>query len=128
LLTFPAPSSLWGKPVSQVFSILCQADTILLGIIRAPNKRLGNVLPFAYACPKSTSIVSQEDSLQTLSCHDESVIMKKLLATVSVHKVSGISDSLQSHDSERLLVDLVAKLATQVKDIHASIRKLPHLQ
>jgi hypothetical protein len=39
LLTFPAPSSLWGKPVSQVFSILCQADTILLGIIRAPNKR-----------------------------------------------------------------------------------------
>lgn len=129
LVTFPAPSNLWGQSVSQIFRMFCQKGIILLGIIRAPSNRLGNSLPFAYACPNSVSTISQGDAFQTLSCNNEDAILKKLKNPMSAasggsnSKDSAVSEPFISHDSEKLLVDLVSKLAVEVKEIRRLIRK-----
>ncbi len=128
LATFSAPSNLWGQSVSQIFRMFCQKGIILLGIIRAPNNRSGNTLPFAYACPNSASMIMQGDAFQTLSCNDEDTILRKLKdpATVAISsdlKDSAVSESFLSHDSEKLLVDLVSKLAVEVKEIRRIVHK-----
>jgi hypothetical protein len=128
LVTFLAPSNIWGQSVSQVFQMLCRKGIVLLGIIRAPSKRLGNSLPFAYACPNAFSFISQGDAFQTLSCQGEDMILKQLndpilCATSSLSKDSAVSEPLLSHDSEKLLVELVSKLAVEVTEIRRVIRR-----
>lgn len=67
LSMLPIQNNQIGMDFGAVFLDLLKQECLAIGIYRAPDTILGNVLPFAYSCPTADTILNVGDALFVLS-------------------------------------------------------------